>query len=78
MPIKEGLELRIEQLERETETLKGQLTALREASPIIAFQRWLSEYTTSHRKLTQDEYLIAQAAFIAAHPGDGPKTQITD
>lgn len=47
-----------------------------DGSPILAFQTWLTRYVADHRKLTQDEYLIAQAAFIAAHPGEGPVSAV--
>lgn len=46
-------------------------------SPILAFQTWLERWVVDNgRKLTQDEYGIAYAAFIAAHPGEGPKAQV--
>lgn len=41
-------------------------------SPILAFDKWLMRYVADHGKLTQQEYGIAYAAFIAAHPGEGP------
>jgi hypothetical protein len=44
-------------------------------SPILAFQAWCERYVTDRGKpLTQDEYFIAQAAFFAAHPGEGPQS----
>jgi hypothetical protein len=43
-------------------------------SPILAFHTWLERWVADNgRKLNQDEYGIAYAAFIAAHPGEGPK-----
>ena len=44
-----------------------------EQSPILAFQEWAIRWVVDNgRKLTQTEYGIAYAAFIAAHPGKGP------
>lgn len=46
-------------------------------SPILAFQRWLLRWVEdNNRKLTQTEYGIAYAAFIAAHPGEGPQSHV--
>lgn len=46
-------------------------------SPILAFEAWLLRWVADNgRKLTQDEYGIAYAAFIAAHPGEGPKAHV--
>lgn len=44
-------------------------------SPVLAFQTWVERTVADRgRKLTQDEYFIAQAAFFAAHPGEGPQS----
>lgn len=46
-------------------------------SPILAFESWLLRWVADNgRKLTQTEYGIAYAAFIAAHPGEGPKSHV--
>lgn len=46
-------------------------------SPILAFESWLLRWVADNgRKLTQTEYGIVYAAFIAAHPGDGPKAHV--
>lgn len=46
-------------------------------SPIFAFDKWLMRWVADNgRKLTQTEYGIAYAAFIAAHPGEGPKAHV--
>lgn len=45
------------------------------ASPILAFVQWLNHYVKDiGHKLSQTEYGIAYAAFIAAHPGEGPRS----
>lgn len=44
-------------------------------SPILAFDKWLIRYVADCGKLSQKEYGIAYAAFIAAHPGEGPLTR---
>lgn len=44
-------------------------------SPITAFEKWALRWTKDNgRKFTQTEYGIAYSAFIAAHPGEGPKS----
>lgn len=44
-------------------------------SPILAYERWLLCWVADNgRKLTQTEAGIAYAAFIAAHPGEGPRS----
>jgi hypothetical protein len=46
-------------------------------SPILVFESWLLRWVADNgRKLTQTEYGIAYAAFIAAHPGEGPKAHV--
>ena len=46
-------------------------------SPVLAFDAWLTARIASGmRKLTQDEYSIAQAAFYAAHPWQGPTSSL--
>lgn len=46
-------------------------------SPILAFDAWLTRYVADNgRKLTQTEYGIAYAAFIAAHPSEGPQSHV--
>lgn len=41
-------------------------------SPILAFQAWADLRARTGRRMTQDEYFLAQEAFFAAHPGEGP------
>ncbi len=51
----------------------GEIALLPKREPILDFQEWCSRYVkTLGRPLTQDEYFIAQAAFVAAHPSQGP------
>lgn len=45
-------------------------------SPILAFEEWLLRYVEDCGKLSQREYGIAYAAFIAAHPGSGPLARV--
>jgi len=46
-------------------------------SPILAFEAWLLRWVQDNgRRLTQTEYGIAYAAFIAAHPGEGPQAHV--
>jgi len=46
-------------------------------SPILAFQAWAERRVPMiGRAFTHDEYTLAQAAFIAAHPGEGPRSDV--
>jgi len=46
-------------------------------SPVLAFDAWLTAHVqATGKKLTQDEYFLAQAAFYAAHPGEGPQSAL--
>lgn len=46
------------------------------ASPVLAFQTWAARRAASRGPMTQDEYQLAQEAFYAAHPGDGPHSAL--
>jgi hypothetical protein len=49
-----------------------------EQSPVLAFDAWVTAHVqATGKKLTQDEYFLAQAAFYAAHPGNGPAFTLT-
>jgi hypothetical protein len=51
--------------------------SMTDRSPILSFQEWaLGWCNDSGRKLSQTEYGIAYAAFIAAHPGQGPASSL--
>jgi hypothetical protein len=55
------------------DALIAAVRAEQHGSPILAFQAWVEQrVAATGRPLTQDEYFLAQAAFYAAHPGDGP------
>lgn len=45
-------------------------------SPVLAFQAWAERYTKDRGPLTQDQYFLAQQAFYAAHPGEGPTSTL--
>ena len=45
-------------------------------SPILAFDKWLKEYTKTTGPLSPREYGTAYNAFIAAHPGEGPHSAL--
>lgn len=49
---------------------------LSESSPILGFEGWVTQYVKGFRLLTPDEYGIAYAAFIAAHPGKGSNSHV--
>lgn len=50
----------------------------RPPDPIVACQAWCRQYVKDRgAKLTPNEYYIAQAAFIAAHPGQGPTSEVS-
>jgi len=53
-------------------TTAEQERATRQASPELAFQAWIdSRARLRGGPFTKDEYLLAQSAFLAAHPGTG-------
>jgi hypothetical protein len=64
------------QTEREAEGLAPEAVT-RTENPTAAFHAWAERYVKMiGRRLSQDEFALAQAAFIAAHPGEGTHSSL--
>jgi hypothetical protein len=47
-----------------------------DTSPVLAFQAWCEQRACLRGPMTQDQYFLAQEAFFAAHPGQGPTSTV--